>query len=460
MFSSGETISAIATPRGVGALGIVRLSGAGTLDILSKCFKTSDAIQSKVSHKTYYGTWSAPNGGELIDEAVVLYFAKGRGYTGEEAAEIICHGGPQVLESVLQSTLSAGAVLARPGEFSLRAVLNGRIDLVQAENVLQLIHANSPKAASRAIKQIKGALSERLNKLELGITFILANLEASIDFTTEDIQPVDMLQMLTLTERHIEEVSKLIESYNSSQNVNEGVRIALIGRPNAGKSSVLNALLGRKRSIVSSEPGTTRDLVEAKLIINGRLVLLVDTAGLRIADSESEKQGVELSLEETKVADHIFYIIDSGAGLKNEDASEILKLRPELTTVCFNKIDISTIDIENELNRFGLQKYSSIKCSALSENGCEKLVGFLAGEIVEKDLGADDFDVSTLRQKEALVSVFNSLKSARSAIAEKKSPEFVSLDLQEARKKVLEVLGKNIDEDIMNTVFQQFCIGK
>ena len=395
-----------------------------------------------------------------MDEVVAVYFSKGRGYTGEDALDIMCHGGPQVIESVLAATVAAGARLAGPGEFSYRAFINNRIDLIQAENVLQLIHSSSPKAANRALRQLRGALSGRVQKIETDIIYILANLEASIDFTTEDIQPVDFFRMKGLVDTAILEIQELLKGFSASQTVNQGFRIAIVGKPNAGKSSLLNVLLGRRRSIVSPKPGTTRDTIEADILIDGYLLRFVDTAGLRTTDEDSERQGVELTFEEIETADHILYVVDSKSGLQNEDVDQILKFGPSAVTVCFNKSDLVDIEIETYLNKFGLQKYVGLKCSAVTDGGRESLMLFISKSIVKNSPSGQEFDVSTVRQNELLAKALESLVRASEALAVNLSPEFISLELRESHRRISELLGKDVSDEVMDRVFKEFCIGK
>ncbi len=271
MLGDEETIAAIGTAKGTGALGIIRISGAKTKDVLAQCF-VSKKFNSEESHHASFGVWKNPNTQEPVDEVVVVNFTQGRGYTGEDAADVICHGGVYITEMVLNAALASGVRLARPGEFTYRAVMNGKLDLTQAESVLEIISAKSQRAASLALKNIQGALSEKISFVESELIFVLANLEASIDFTTEDIQPVSLTEMSLRLEKSIESSISLLNTYVSNQVISNGVRLAIIGRPNVGKSSLMNSLLGKNRSIVADEPGTTRDTVEAEFYLDGHCI--------------------------------------------------------------------------------------------------------------------------------------------------------------------------------------------
>jgi tRNA modification GTPase len=462
MLEIDDTIAAIATARGVGALGIVRVSGFQVHDILDKCFKNSSGESVKVdsnhSHHAYFGTWVDPLNNEPLDQVVTLYFAETRGFTGQPAADIICHGGPHILEQVLSSLIKAGARLANPGEFSYRAVMNNRLDLVQAENTLQLIQANSPIAAKRALKQMRGALSLRVSKLESDVIYLLAHLEASIDFSTEDIQPVDFSKMQNLIAKMIHETDALIAGFRESTTINKGIRIALVGRPNAGKSSILNAVVGRRRSIVSSEPGTTRDTIEAEIVLDSFLVRLIDTAGIRNANDDSERQGVDLSYEEALTADHSFYVVDASVGMTDEDIEILSKLDRAKVTLCFNKSDLK--EKAHPSNFKDVELFEKIETSAVINDGCKPLIDILSKSIIPSVSSGGDFDVSTIRQRDLLQNVSQKLRASQQAISRELSPELITLELQEIQKSLAEVLGRDVGDEVMDRVFKEFCIGK
>ncbi len=460
MLGDQETIAAISTAKGIGALSIVRISGSQTPEILKKSFVSGATTTVWESHRAHYGFWCDPQSKNKLDEVLMLYFSPGKGFTGEEAAEIICHGGIEVTSQVLSAVLSAGARLARPGEFTYRAVMNNKMDLAQAESVLEIIQARTPQAAALALKNIQGALSEKLSAFEKEIIFLLANLEASIDFTTEDIQPVKYSEMMKRLIPVIENVENLLKTYLPSRVTKFGLRTVLAGKPNGGKSSLLNALLGASRSIVDENPGTTRDTIEAEANLAGQFFCFVDTAGLRSATTKVEGHGVVRAYDEIKSADIIVYVVDGAQGLSNQDVEEIKKLEINRTLICFNKSDLNSNAI-GALSLFGLENYNAIVSSAIAAQGIESLVNALLKLAQERSFGGEvDGAISTQRQKEGLEKTLLSLNEAKTSLAKDLSPDLISFSLREALSAIENTLGKNVSEDVMDRVFKEFCIGK
>jgi tRNA modification GTPase len=457
MLGDEDTIAAISTAKGVGALSIVRISGPHTRPILNKCFKK---IENFESHKVYHGLWVDNRTDTPIDEVLLLYFSPGRGFTGEEAAEIICHGGLQVTDLVLQGALHAGARLARPGEFTYRAVMNEKIDLTQAEAILEMINARTPLAAAQALRNLRGALSEKLEFCESELVFLLANLEASIDFTTEDIQPVKYNEMKDRLDKIIALTESLIGTFIPAKVVSQGLRIVLAGRPNAGKSSLLNALLGMNRSIVHHEPGTTRDTVEADVIVGGCLLRIVDTAGLRESAETVEALGVDRSRSEVQTADMVVFVVDSSLGMTNEDSDEIKKVPRDRIIINFNKSDLRKISAKEELERFGFVDYDFVKTDSLSTEGSSSLRERLERAGASRSMSSEMTKISTVRQLESLEKSLISSKEAAQLLEANDSPDLISFSLREALTQFQELLGKTYEDDIMHRVFSEFCLGK
>ena len=476
MLGDLDTIAAIATARGSGALSIVRISGPQTAAIVKKCF-TNSTFDPEISHQATFGLWKDPASDSPIDEVVLLNFSEGRGFTGEPSVEITCHGGMQVTELVLEALLNAGARLARPGEFTYRAVMNGRLDLTKAEGILELINARSPRAAARALEQMRGALSQKLSEMEKEIIHILANLEASIDFSTEDIQPIDLQEMTIRVRRLQSSVDELLGSYLKNRIVTRGLRVVMAGKPNGGKSSLLNKLLGKDRSIVSPTPGTTRDTVEDDLLLEGYIFRLVDTAGIRdslehqpIHDQERhtenhpenhiEKQGIERTLKELGAADVVVYVVDSSVGLANDDVQRIKEIGPSATIVCFNKEDLQGIRAKEILERFGLMDFRFVTSSALESDGVAEVKRALLDIVKTATDGEMTSVISTQRQKESLQALGAGLFSAAELLQKSASPELVALEMKESLHRLQNVIGKNVGDDVMDQVFREFCIGK
>ncbi len=459
MWSEGDTIAAIATPKGTGALGIVRVSGPQTHQVISACFD-SKTFDSQESHRAFYGIWKEPETGRALDEVVLLNFSPGKGFTGEAACEIICHGGCQVTNLILDAAVQAGARLARPGEFTFRAYMNGKLDLSQAEAIHDLIASRSPKAAELALLNIQGGLSSWLLKLEECLTRILANLEASIDFTTEDIQPFDYPELATQVKAALEDVSKILDSHVSSQLATQGLRVVLVGKPNVGKSSLLNSLVGRQKSIVTDLPGTTRDAIEVDILVNQNLVTLIDTAGLREAQDLVESLGIEKTNSELKTADLVVYVIDASCGIQNDDVEFCQKIDPSRLLVCINKSDLKSLSAAEVQRRFGLTNINIVNTSALESDG----VGGLRKEfskIFDNQISPDlDAVVGSDRQKEELVKCRGRLQRALDLLEERASQELISFEMNDALRSVQDTIGKVPDDDVLNRVFREFCIGK
>lgn len=459
MLGQSETIAAISTARGIGALGVVRISGKKTPEILKACFSSRD-FSLEESHRGFFGTWKDSTNEEPIDEVVVLLFKEGRGFTGELAVDIICHGGNTITEMILQSILQAGARLARPGEFSFRAVMNGRIDLAQAENILDIIHAKSPKAARQALGNLQGALSNRLSTIEQTLTHILAHLEAAIDFTHEDIQPDEYSNLVSQLDQVCDQITTLLDTYMAGQVTNQGLRVVIAGQPNAGKSSIYNDLLGNQKSIVTKHPGTTRDVLEADILINQRLVKLVDTAGLRLTNDEIEKLGVEKTRNEMQSADLVLFVVDSAAGLNNSDVELLSAQDPKETLICFNKSDLKKNDWVQELRKFGLSEFDFVTSTVLEDSGLDSLRSKISKQIDCQTVGEFSPVVTTQRQKQALGLALEKTKIAQGNFKNQMSPELIAVDLQDSLVAIKDVLGKQMNDEVLDTVFQEFCIGK
>lgn len=453
MWKNADTISAIATARAESALSIVRVSGPKAVEIAGACF-SSDVQKSRV------GYWKNPQTGEHIDQVVVLYWPEKNSYTGEHALDIICHGGLEVTDQVLRSTFLAGSRLAEPGEFTCRAVLNGKMDLPKAEAVLELIKARTPMAAKRALRNIEGAVSQKLNQIESETVFLLANLEAAIDFTGEDIEPLDLNEIRNRLAGVIRDTEALVRDYMNTSKAGDGLEFTIVGKPNAGKSSLFNSLLGRNKAIVSNIEGTTRDLVDGEMRVSNIVLKVIDTAGLRNSTDIIEAEGVERARLSALTSHGVFFVVDSSRGLQNEDVEEIKKFSEEKLAVVFSKADLKNLDAQKEIRAFGLEKYPAFSVSAQDGRGIENLRGWLKG-ISERYLNPEtDSILGSSRQFEQINRANSALKKAESLFGEKYSPEFVAFELRFALQALQEALGKDPSDDILDRVFKEFCIGK
>ncbi|MCC6276681.1 MAG: tRNA uridine-5-carboxymethylaminomethyl(34) synthesis GTPase MnmE [Oligoflexia bacterium] len=460
MIGNTDTIAAVATARGQGALSIVRVSGTLTETIIRKCFETkADQFES---HRAYHGYWKDPLTNKPIDEVLLLYFEPRRGFTGELSAEVICHGGTLVTDAVLKSILTAGARLARPGEFTFRAVMNGRIDLAQAESIHRLIGASSPRAVSVALRNLQGALSQEVAALIDKMTWVLANLEASIDFVSEDITPIDKNAIETALEYCLSKAKSLQRGFESHRLLDEGFRVVLAGRPNAGKSSLLNMIAGFERSIVTAIAGTTRDVIDVDLIVSGLRVKVVDTAGIRESQDLVERQGIQKAKEEIADANLIVYVVDAAAGFTLDEANEVRSLPSEKTVICFNKVDLlPKAFVGGEvLKAFGLESFRSVEVSALDKTGIAPIVKEIESTCVKASVGSEVEGAFSLRQMEALKGLQEALEKAKTLMNKNESPEFVSLELRVGLGLAKSILGQEVGDDVLDRVFKEFCIGK
>ncbi len=462
-----EPIAAIATPVGVGALAVVRMSGEGVFSITDKIFTKARSPETSLSESPGYTAHFGKlhDGDRMIDEVIVLVFRSPDSFTTEDIVEITCHGGPVVTKHVLKLLLDNGCRLAEPGEFTRRAFLNGRIDLLQAEAIGEMIHARSESAYRTAVNQMKGGLSGKLNGLREQLLRSCALLELELDFSEEDVEfqsreelsgQVDMLQ---------KEVEKLVESYQHGRLLSEGVATAIIGKPNAGKSTLLNALLGEERAIVSHMPGTTRDYIEECFIYDKTMFRLTDTAGLRDAVEEIEHEGVRRSYEKIAEADLILYLMDIGSEVFEEGMTVIQALRekhPETKLlIVANKID----SIEDSVGRTEVVAEKTgcrvLGISALKQEGLDALKAEMNAMVKGLDKLHDaSVLVTSMRHYEALRNAADALQNARELIDVQSETELIAFELRSALDYVGEITGKVVNEEVLNVIFGQFCIGK
>lgn len=458
-----DTICAQATAPGVGAIAVVRVSGARALSIVRALAPFLPTAPE--SHRVYFGTLA--DGAGSIDEVLVTFFAKGRSFTGEESLEISCHGGTQITGGILEALIRGGARLAKPGEFTYRAFLHGRIDLVQAESVLALIESRSDEASKQALAQLKGELSRRFQEIEDDLLWLGAQLEASIDFSSDGVELTPSKDLLDRAAALEQRVSALVASYQRGRLLTEGLTVALIGAPNAGKSSLLNALAEEDRAIVTAEPGTTRDLIEVETRFDGTAIRWVDTAGIRESTSAAEKIGVERSLAMRQSADLALVVIDSSRADWREHFSDFVRgalARPAGSEwYVFNKIDLDKTgewraSIEAEGERLGAGS-RTVFVSALRGTGLAELKAAVA-EVIREKSGDGGPAVLQARHVEGLERIQDALRKALDLIEKDVSPELIAFELQVAVKTVHELLGKVFHEQVIDRIFKEFCLGK
>lgn len=456
-----DTIAAIATPPGEGGIGIVRISGPEALDIGGKVFraKRGKPLKETESHRLRLGLAIDPESGEVLDEVLAAVMRAPRSYTAEDVVELHCHGGPLACARVLEAVLKAGARLAEPGEFTRRAFLNGRLDLAQAEAIINIIRARSRLGLAAAVAQLEGELSRRIKALKDEITGVLAAVEASLDFPEEvgEVSPAEKERLARVKEG----ILKLLGTWEEGKILSQGIKIALVGRPNVGKSSLLNALLREERAIVSDIPGTTRDTISEALQLGGFPCQLVDTAGLRKAADGLERLGIARSRAAVAAADLILLVIDLKSGVTPEDEEIAGELGNKPVIIVGNKAD--AVD---RVDREGLARLAAgrpwVVVSAKSGEGLEDLRRAVRDLVLAGRAFRQSEEPLLLRERHraALDRALRSLEEALKAWEESLPLDLVSIDLYAAWQALGEITGETAREDLLDRVFSEFCLGK
>ncbi|AMA08893.1 tRNA uridine-5-carboxymethylaminomethyl(34) synthesis GTPase MnmE [Picosynechococcus sp. PCC 73109] len=457
----GDTIVAIASAvvPNQGSIGIVRLSGAAALPIARQLFQ-APGQQTWESHRILYGYVRHPQTQTIVDEALLLLMLAPRSFTAEDVVEFHCHGGIIPVQQVLQLCLGAGARLATPGEFTLRAFLNGRIDLTQAESVAELVGAKSPQSAQVALAGIQGKLAQPIQQLRGQCLDILAEVEARIDFE-DDLPPLDEPQIqqdLTLV---LEKVEQILQTSDRGELLRTGLKVAIVGRPNVGKSSLLNAWSRSDRAIVTDLPGTTRDVVESQLVVQGIPVQVLDTAGIRDTEDAVEKIGVARSLAASQQADLILFTIDAAVGWTAADQEIFQRIvaakANQPLILILNKIDIG----QPEAIEIPPQVQGVVKTAAAQHQGVDELETAIANLVQAGKVGAADLDFAiNQRQAAALTQAQQALIQVQSTIAQGLPLDFWTIDLRSAIQALGEITGEGVTESVLDRIFSRFCIGK
>ena len=451
-----DTIAAVATPPGEGGVAVVRLSGPDARRIGGEVLARKDTEWE--SHRLYYGRVRDPEHGTVVDEAMFAFLREPRSYTGEDTVEIHCHGGPFVVRQVLGLLLAHGARHAEPGEFTKRAFLNGRLDLAQAEAVLDLIRSRTDKAVGVALGQMEGGLSEEVQSLREELVDALVQVEAAIDFPEEDIELLQREELSRKVAGVVDRVSALIDSYEWGRLIREGVRVCIVGRPNVGKSSLMNALLGVERAIVTATPGTTRDFIEEAVNLDGLPVVLWDTAGIRDKTEGVEQIGIDVTLRRLEESQGCMLVLDGSARLSVQDMAVIEKVREKPGLVVINKSDLP-----QNIDRAAVAEYlpdmPRLEVSALTSQGLDELRAALR-DCFLASAEEPEIVVTNVRHKAALERARSGLVEVGSAIDRGMPPDIVAVDLQEARDSLEEIIGTVTNDDILDRIFSQFCIGK
>ena len=472
MLNDKDTICAISTPPGFGAIGLVRISGTAAVGILSGIFapRHREVVNSFQSHRLYYGNVVNPDTGEKVDEALAVLMRGPKTYTREDVAEINCHGGPAAVKKTLEIALRAGARLAEPGEFTKRAFLNGRIDLTQAEAVMDIISASTELSLQAAVKQLSGGLREKIDDVRATLAELLALTELSIDFPEEEVDYIPALGLKKNGAIIREKLGALLSTYDEGRLLREGAKLAIVGAPNVGKSSLLNLLTKSERAIVTEIPGTTRDTVEELINLGGALVRVIDTAGIRESECPVEREGIKRSKAAMEEADLILLVLDGSREINDDDMKFPLsfaekKVDKENDAQNRVMVVINKADLPQKINLkvFGatfFQKGSEVNLSAKTGQGLETLTSRIRELILGPGIERAPEAAINLRHKQALEMADEALVRFMDGCDKNLSPEFLALELREALDAVGEVVGRTAPEDVLNLIFSKFCIGK
>lgn len=455
-----DTIAAISTPHGTGGIGIIRISGDKAFEIAAGIYKGKTPFFELPSHTVNYGKIIDPRNGEPVDEVLLLKLAKPGTFTREDTVEINCHGGIVVVRRVLELVLKAGARLAEPGEFTKRAFLNGRIDLSQAEAVIDIINAKTEESSKAAVGQLEGRLSEKLKAARKRLIELMAHMEVTFDYPEHDIEKATSDMVLEQVEEICHQLAMLSESFERGRIIREGITIVITGKPNVGKSSLLNELSGSARAIVTDIPGTTRDIIEEYVSIRGIPARIVDTAGIRETKDIVEKLGVEKAEKAVKSADLVIIVLDAGTGIEEQDIVLLQTLRNVKRLVLINKTDL--ISEKDLYNLIGQLKNENVLTATLKEGkGIEELEEtiyemFFAGEVKAND----EVLLTNVRHKHLVDKAIEDLKNTCGALRSGMPLDLAAIDLKSAAENIGNITGESVSEDILNEIFSRFCIGK
>lgn len=454
------TIAAISTAMSASGIGIVRISGENAMDVIAKIYRSKNGkkdIRTVVSHTIHYGF--IYDGEEVVDEVLVMIMRGPHTYTGEDTVEIDCHGGVYAMKRVLETVLKNGAVIAEPGEFTKRAFLNGRLDLSQAEAVMDVIQAKNSMALKSSVEQLKGSVQRAVKEIRARLLHQIAYIETALD----DPEHFDLTgypqELQKIVEKESENISELLKTADDGRMIQEGIKTVILGKPNAGKSSLLNFLVGEDRAIVTEIAGTTRDILEEYISLNGITLRVIDTAGIRETENVVEKIGVGKAKQMAENADLILYVVDSSLPLDDNDREIMELLSGRKSIVIYNKTDLeAAVDIEELKEKTGSPV---IPVSVVEETGISQLEDEIKRMFFHGELSFnDEVYITNARHKAALEESKESLKLVMDSIAMGMSEDFFSIDLMNAYESLGRIVGESVGEDLVNEIFSKFCVGK
>ena len=457
-----STIAAISTAPAIGGIGIVRMSGKDCFEVLEKIFKPKnpETIENIGGYRIKYGTIVNPETNRVVDEILVSYFKCPKSYTAENMCEINSHGGIVVLREILELCLKNGAELAKPGEFTERAFLNGRIDLTQAEAIIDIINAKSTREAQESANQLEGYLSRKINEIREKIMDIMVNIEANIDYPEYDVEEVSNKDAENKLKEIENELIKLSKTFENGKILKEGVKIAIIGSPNAGKSSLLNSMLKEERAIVTDIAGTKRDIIEEQISIEGIPFKVIDTAGIRDAKDKIEQIGIEKSKKAANEADVILAVFDSSVPLNDEDREILNLLKHKKSIIVLNKTDLKQI-VNNECKEIQDVNTEVINISLKNNEGLERIYESLVKMFNLNQINLDnELTITNIRHQELINKAIESTRMALNDLNNSMPIDIISINIKEILEHLGEITGDNVSEDIIKNIFAKFCLGK
>lgn len=454
-----DTIAAIATPLGEAGISVIRVSGTEAIDVVDRVFEGKASLLNAITHTIHYGKIVHPAEGP-VDDVLVTVFKTPHSYTGENSVEISCHGSYYVSRKILETVIGAGARMADPGEFTQRAFLNGKMDLMQAEAVADLIHSKTALAHKASLEQLNGRYSHEIKLLRQKLIDLCSLLELELDFAEEGIELADSTKIISVFDAAITEIKNLIGSYGYGKLIRDGVKVVLAGSPNVGKSSLLNCLLDENRAIVSAIPGTTRDVIEETVLIDGIAFRLVDTAGLRKSEDVVEREGVKRSKEQIESADLVLLLLDSSVSLGDstlKNSQSMIKEHGTKVLLVINKIDLKSHLFKSDL----LGELDKVEISCVSRQGLAELQKKLSQRALSQcDSNSSNIKIQSDRHRGLLESTLKNVCLAKSTFQSNLGGELVAVDLRSALNSLGEIIGLTTPDDVLNSIFSKFCVGK
>lgn len=454
------TIAAISTAMSASGIGIIRISGSESMDVIDRIYRSKGGkkkIKEVPTHTIHYGY--IYDGEEVVDEVLVMIMRAPRTFTGEDTVEIDCHGGVYAMNRVLETVLKNGARIAEPGEFTKRAFLNGRLDLSQAEAVMDVIQAKNDSALKSSMNQLKGSVKKVIQNVRNNLIYEIAYIESALDDPEHISLDGYPEKLLKIVEKEEKEIRHLLETASDGKIIREGIQTVILGKPNAGKSSLLNLLVGENKAIVTDIAGTTRDILEEYITLHGITLKMVDTAGIRETEDVVEKIGVSRAKNMAKDADLILYVVDSSTALDENDEEIISMLKEKKAIVLYNKTDLDPVVSMEKLK--DKTDHPVIPISAKEETGIQKLEEEIRNMFFSGNLSFnDEVYITNARHKEALEDAYTSLEMVKQSIEAGMPEDFFSIDLMSAYERLGRIIGESVGEDLVNEIFSKFCMGK